>query len=460
MANLSGFDSIPQAISAKAMAHNFNLEEKARREEAQLNKDFYFGKQEQTLSLASDDVEPIVMNLTKPIMNKRSTMLYRRPLNREFKGPSASIAFLEKVYHENSIDTLLGKADLYAELTGSSLLYPHFDESMDTNMRITMYDATQFSAVGQDDDPGTADSISLVRIVDKLVGGQQSWANGAEPQIERVMQQQVWTPYSVSLYDGSTVVSQEPNELGFLPFVNIMGEEVPEQYIGYPPCTLVRKANHHINQLLTHLGHMIKFQAHTPIVFSGFKSGEQVVVHPGRAVSIPEGSSASTLDLNPKITETLTTIQFLEDRLFACSSVPRITVEGGEGESGRELLIRWWPLLQVFQEKTVRFGRYELQLANMCLAVAGLEPIEDVNVLWAEETVMPLDPVADEIERDIRLNISTPLDEIQRRNPNLDETEAMAEFLANKDINDITRPQETKELEEDKGDKDGISPHN
>lgn len=452
MANLSGFDSIPQAITAKAMAHNFNLEEKARREEAQLNKDFYFGKQEQTVTLASDDVEPIVMNLTKPIINKRTTMLYRRPLNREFKGNAASIAFLEKVYQENSIDTLLGRADLYSEITGSALLFPHFDENMDSGMRITMYDATQFSAVGADDDPATPDSISLVRIVDKLVGGQASWANGAQPQIERVMQQQVWTPEFVSLYDGSQEVSREPNELGFLPFVNFMGEEIPDQYIGYPPCTLVRKANHHINQLLTHLGFMIKFQAHTPIVLSGFKSGEQVVIHPGRALSIPEGASASTLSLDPKIADTLGTIQFLEDRLFTCSSVPRITVEGGEGESGRELLIRWWPLLQVFQEKTVRFSRYELQLANMCLAVAGMEPIEDVNILWPEESIMPLDPEADDLEKDIRLNIQTPIDEIQRRNPHLDETEAMAEFLANKDINDITRPVqvETDEPQEDK----------
>lgn len=456
MATLSGFDSVPQALTQRALAHNFNLEEKARREEAVLNKDFYYGKQEQTLNLMNDDVEPMVMNITKPIMSKRASMLYSRPLIREFMGPAASISFLEKVYHENSIDTVFKKADLLSELTGSALLHPASDDSFETGLRLVVYDATQFSAVGQDEDPTTADSISLIRIVDRIVAGAADFSRGGnDPQIERVLQQQIWTPNSVTVYDGDAIVSSEPNELGFLPFVNIMGEEVPDQYIGYPPATLVRKANHHINTLLTHLGFMIKMQSGTPIVFSGFKSGESVIVHPGRAINIPADTAASVLNLSPKINETLTTIEFLEDRLYTCSSVPRISVEGGEGTSGRELMVRWFPLLQVFHEKTVRFRRYELEVANMILSIAGYEPIEDIHINWPEESVLPLSAEEEELERDVTLGIRSPIDEIMRRNPEMDEAEATIEWMTNMQLNvkarDLMTPPELEESEEDDG---------
>lgn len=434
--NLSAFDTAPVSITQKALSQNFNLEEKERREEADRNKDFYYGKQEQDIVLMNDDVEPIVLNITKPIMQKRCNMLYSRPLVREFNGPTASVTYLEKCYKENHIDALLLKVDLLAELTGSALIHPVIDDAMPNGIRLVIYDATQFSTLGADNDPSTADAISLIRIVDRLVDGPAIGTDGrAQPQVERALEQQVWTTEVVSYYDGSTLVASEVNPLGYLPFVNFKGEEVHDQYIGFPTANIVRNLNRQINQLLTHLGYTVKMQAGTPIVFSGFKSGETVVIHPGRAVNIPEGASANVLDLDPKIEETLKVIEFLEDRLYTTSSVPKISVEGGEGESGRELMVRWFPLLQVFQEKTVRYNRYELQLANMILAIAGKEPIEDVNIKWPEESILPLSPDDDNLERDIKLSIKSPVDEIMRRNPHMDEHEAEVEWRVNKEMN-------------------------
>lgn len=449
---MSTFDSTPMAITARALAHNFNLEERSRREQAQLNKEFYYDRQEQSLMLMNDDVDPVTMNITKPILNKRCGMLYRRPLVREFLGNAQSIAFLEQVYLENSVDTLLGKVDLMSELTGSALVHPALDEEYSTGIRLAIFDGAQFSAVPTEEDQTRADAISLIKMVDRLVDDPHVYVDPKSPQLERKLYQQIWTKKSVTLYEGDIMISTEENELGFIPFVNFMGEEVPDQFVGYPTASLVRKANHHINQLLTHLAFTIKMQAGTPIIFSGFKSGESVVIHPGRAINIPNDTAASTLALNPKITDTLNTIQWLEDRLYTCSSVPRISVEGGEGTSGRELMIRWWPLLQVFQEKTVRFSRYELNLANTILAVAGMEPIEDVKVHWPEESILPFSANEETLDRDIAFNISTPLDEIMRRDPELDEGAAMAEFIKNTQVNQLlqsaSNEEETEENEQ------------
>jgi hypothetical protein len=292
--------------------------------------------------------------------------------------------------------------------------------------------------------PNTADAIALTRIISRLVDGAPVTSDGRkQPQIEKTILQQIWTNESVTMYEGQTSVLSETNELGFLPFVNFQGEEVHNAYIGYPIATVVRKLNSHINQLLTHIGYTIKMQSGTPIVFSGFKSGETVVVHPGRAVNIPEGASANVLKLDPKIAESLEFIKYLEDRLYTTSSVPRISVEGGEGQSGRELMVRWFPLWKVFQEKSNRYQIYEMQLANMILTIGGYQPINDLKIHWPEESVLPLSAADDNLERDIRLNIVSPIDEIMRRDPHMSEIEAEAEYLTNATQNAmINQPKE------------------
>lgn len=436
MTTFNAFDSTPQAIIQKALSENFNLEEKQRREAAEKNKEFYYGKQENDIVLMNDDVDPVVLNITKPIMGKRTSMLYSRPLVREFEGPSASVKYLEALYKEVYIDALMHRVDLLSELTGSVLIHPQPDEFADNKLRLVLYDATQFSVVGNDGDSSTADAISLIRVVDRLVDGTGVTSKGnVQPQIEKVVLQQVWTPTTVTFYEGSNKIVEEENPLGYLPFVNFQGEEVHDQFIGFPVANIVRKLNAQINQLLTHIGYTVKMQAGTPIVFSGFKSGDSVVVHPGRALSIPEGASADVLSLSPKIQETLDLIVFLEDRLYTTSSVPKISVEGGQGESGRELMVRWFPLLQVFQEKTNRYNRYELQLANMILNIVGLPPVEDVKIHWPEESVLPLSAEDDNLERDIALNIKSSIDEIMRRNPHMTEDEAKQEYDTNLEQN-------------------------
>lgn len=440
-----GFDSIPQAILERALQHNFSLEEKARRETAQLNKDFYYGKQDQMIKLLNVDQDPITVNFTKPIMHKRSTMLYPHPLVRTFDGPSKSVSFLEKVYKENSIDALLLQADLLSELTGSCLVFPFRDETLKNKMRLRLYDATQFSCVGADQDPWTADAISLVRVVDQLEDPKVRPRGSVQPDSTRVMEQQVWTATDVRVYSGEGMNSQLkgdfPNELGFLPFVNFKGEELHDQYIGFPPATHVQRLNAIINQILSHLTYMIKMQSGTPIVVSGFESGEPVVIHPGRALKVPANATATVLDLNPKIDETLRFINYLEEQMFATANVPRITIVGGqEGSmgrraSGRELLVRWFPLVQVFKEKCTRYHRYELQLANMILAIANLPEIEAVDVQWPEESLLPLSSESDELVQDLQIGVTTPVDEIIRRDPTLSKEEATELFVENLSVN-------------------------
>lgn len=428
----------PASITQKALQAAVDIEERSRKEQAQLNKDYYYGKQEQTLTLMNEDVDPVVVNLTKPIMDKRCRLLYSRPLHRTFTGPAESVAHIQAVYADNSIDSILQQADLLSELTGSVLIHPYIDDTAPSGYRLRIYDATQFSAVGNDGDPNTADAISLVRVVDRVADGSRLGQDGSIKS-ERILAQQIWTREAVVFYEGNMIKGSTENPLGFLPFVNIHGEEVHDEFIGYAPAVNVRKLNHHINQLMTHLSHTIKMQAGTPIVMSGFKSGETVTLHPGRALNVPAGASASVLDLNPKITETLETIKYLEDRLFATSNVPKITIEGGDGDkthiSGTQLLVRWYPLINIFNQKAVNYRRYELALANMICAVAGLPPIEMVEVDFPEETVTPsiMDPM--QLEQDLRLGLTTAIDELQKRNPLFTDEEAEIEWRTNMDIN-------------------------
>lgn len=430
--NFSAWDSLPISVTQRAFAETYSLEEKERKEAAELNKSYYYGKQENDVVLMNDDVNPITMNITKPVMHKRCSMLYARPLVREFDGPTSSINFLQEVYDENNIDSLLGKVDLYSELTGSVLIHPAIDEDLPNKIRLVLYDASEFSALGNDNDATTADAVALSRIITRLVDSGPVTADGRkQPQVEKTILQQIWTLNDVTLYENDKPVSTVTNNLGFLPFVNFQGEEVHNQYVGFPVATVIRKLNSHINQILTHLGYTIKMQAGTPIVFSGFKSGESVVVHPGRAINIPEGATANVLNLDPKIQESLDFVKYLEDRLYTTSSVPRISVEGGEGQSGRELMVRWFPLWKVFQEKSNRYALYEKQLANMILTIGGYEPINNLKIHWPEESILPFSSEEENLERDIRFGIKSPIDEIMRRDPHMSELDAEVEYRTN-----------------------------
>ena len=428
-------DSVPNSITQRALITNASNEEKDRREAAVLNKDFYYGKQEQSLVLVNDEQLPIILNLTKPIITKRSSMLYSGKLIREFDGPKESIAALEQIYKDNNIDTLLLSADQCAELTGSALLFPAEAEDLEGGIRLRLYDASAVSVLSNEDNPNDADAISVVRLVDRLINVPGNPL--AQPQVQRVLKQQIWTKDAVVSYDGAEIVRSETNELGFIPFVNFKGEEVHDQYLGHAPGLNVRYLNEDLNQLLTDLGFTIRMQAATPIAISGWSGDSQVSIHPGRAFNLPAGATADVLKTDPKIDQVLEVIKFLEEKMFETSSVPKVSVVGNaEASSGRELLVKWFPLLQLFREKAVRYQTYELNLANTILRVLELPLLTGLVVKFSEESILPLNANDDSLEKDIEFSIKTPIDELMRRDPSLTEQEAEVQVMANADINE------------------------
>lgn len=424
------FDTIPDQLTQQALFRNFSQDEKARREEVLKYKDFYYGKQAQYVKVLNDDQSPLTLNLTKVIVGKRAGLLYRKPLNREFVGPTQSISFLEDTYTKNDMHQQFLNADLLAELTGSAVFAVFVDPSGEIKLRL--YDSSAISPVADEDDPSQVSAISVVREIDRL----RETPGTTALKVEKILRSQVWTNNAVVVYDNRELMVSETNTLGFIPFVNFKGEEVPDQYLGHAPARAIALMNGNINQILTDLAFMVKMQSATPIILEGFQGGEAITIHPGRALTLPNGASASALQLNPQIEETLGLIQYLEDKIYQTSAVPKVSVIGGEGQSGRELIVRWFPLMQVFEEKSVRFNKYELQLANTVLRVVGLPPIEEVKIDWNEDEILPLSAESDRLESDISLNIITPADEILRRDPSLSEEEADIIALANKDFND------------------------
>lgn len=423
-------NSVPRSITALAAANTFAQEEEQRRDMMKLNKDFYYDKQEQSLKLANDDQDPHTLNIVKPIIHKRASLLYAGKIVREFDGPEESISFLEQVYADNSIDALLGQVDLNAELTGSAVVIPVEDESKESGIALRIYDASAICPLADEDDPSKLAALSIVKVVDRI--------EDVSKQVKRVVKQQIWTDDAIVTYEGETLLISETNELGFIPFCNFKGEDVYDQYLGHAPATGVRMLNESINQMITDLGFTLKFQAFTPIAVQGYSGDTILQIHPGRAINLPAGAGATTLSTNPKLVEMLTVIQYLEEKVYETTSVPKIAVVGGgQAKSGKELIIRWFPLLQVFREKANRYQAYELQLANLILRVTGRPELVSLTCNYPEESILPFSSDEDTLEREIRLNVKTAVDEILRRDPTLEETEAEAIVLANRDFNEM-----------------------
>jgi len=422
-------DTTPISLVMRTNIYSFSDDERKRREGALKNKDFYYGRQEQYLSLINEDVDPVAINLVNPIVTKRSSLLYNRPLVREFDGPEYSVKTLEDIYYKLKIDTILQQVDLAAELTGTCLVFVGLDEN--DEIILIPYDASNFSAVTLLDNK-TIEALQIISINDLVT------ENGKSVQVKRVLDSEVWTnSYVHKLRDGIQYEQPVANDLGFIPFVPFKAQEVISQFLGHSPTTNIRQLNGYYNQQLTHLGYMVKMQSATPIVLSGFSNGESVSIHPGTAISLPAGAGASSLGLDPKVTEALEVIRYIEEKMYQTSSVPKISIVGDiQGTtSGVELMIRWAPLASVFHEKANRYQQYELQLANMILDVLGLERIVDVKVNYPKDAVLPVDTDRQNLEQDIKLGIRTPIDEILKTHQNLDETGAEALVLANLEFN-------------------------
>jgi len=421
-------DATPISLVVRTNTYAFCEEEKKRREGALKNKDYFYGRHEQYLSLLNEDVDPVTINLTNPIVGKRSSLLYNKSLVRIFTGPSNSVSYLEDLYYKLKIDYILQQTDLSAELTGTCLVYVGVNDK--DEIYLMPYDASLFSAVTKDD-KYTLDALQIISVNDLMS------QNGNNIQVKRVIDSETWTEnYVYQIRDGISS-SQEVNELGFIPFVTFKAQEVVSQYLGHSPTISIRQLNSYLNQQLTNLGYMIKMQSATPVVLTGFQNGEAVSVHPGTAISLPNGASAGVLALNPKIAETLELVKYLEDKMYQTSSVPRISVIGDSAgsTSGVELLIKWAPLTSVFKEKANRYQKYELDLANMILKVSGMDEIDDIQVKYPEGDLLPIDVDRENLDQDIKLGIRTPIDEVLKLNTNFTETEAEAQVRSNLDFN-------------------------
>ncbi len=423
-------NTVPISLTVRTNTYSFCDEEKKRREGALKNKDYFYGRQEQYVSLINEDVDPVTVNLTNPIVNKRASLLYNRPLVRVFDGPSPSIKAIESLYSKLKIDTILQQVDLSAELTGTCLLWIGTD--IDGNISLIPFDASMFSAVTESDNK-TLEALQLVSVEDVM------YEQGSNIQVKRVINSQIWTnSYVYKVIDGIEQPYPDSNPLGYIPFVRFKAQDVISQYLGHTPTISIRQLNAYLNQMLTNLGYMIKMQSATPVVLTGFQNGEGISVHPGAAISVPNGASAGALTLNPKITETLDVIKYLEDKIYQTSCVPRISVLGDTSgsTSGVELLIKWAPITSVFVEKASRYQKYELELANMILKVLSMEPVLDVKIKWPEDNLLPIDPEREKLAEDIKFGIRTPIDEVLKLNTNLDETDAESIVMSNLKFNE------------------------
>jgi len=421
-------ETTPMSLVIKTNVYAFCDEEKKRREGALKNKDYFYGRQEQYLQLLNEDVDRITVNLTNPIISKRSSLLYTKPLVREFDGASSSVNKLEEVYYNLKIDDILHQVDLGAELTGTCLIFVGMNDKGD--IVLVPYDASHFSVVTLTDNK-TIEALQLISINDIVEG--DSNARNPRINVRRVIDSEIWTNnYIYRMRDGIQAKNPDRNELGYIPFIAFKAQEVLSQYLGHSPATSVRQLNGYYNQMATNLGYMIKMQSATPVVLNGFSQGEGISVHPGTALSLPVGATAGALQLNPKIKETMEVLQYFEEKLYETSGVPKITIigESSGSTSGVQLLIKWAPITSVFEEKTNRYQNYELELANMILKVIGLEPIKDVKVKYPEN-YLPIDPDRENLAEDIKLGIRTPIDEVLKNNQSMDEDDAEAEVLTN-----------------------------
>ena len=427
-------NTLVDSITARALVENFSNREKTRREQAEINYNYYYDRGIEYVDRINDDVSPTTINLVKNVIKKRCSLLYSNKLVRHISGPSESVRFITDLYDHINIDKFLAATDLASELSGTGLVHITSDDS-EFGINLQLYNAKDVTVLSNIDDPNKSDAISIIRTVDTY--------NTNTKSVETKIRQQIWTDNSVVVYENESgkppeLSSSTEHDLGVIPFVLFAGEEVDGQPLGHPTATGVRQLNANLNELLTNLSYTIKMEAFNILALEGFESGTPISIHPGKALNLPMGSKAYAINFQPKIKEVLDSIRYIEDKIYDISSVPKVSIIGGDASSGRELMIKWFPLVAVFREKQVRWTNYEFNLMNTILKLVKLPEIEYLKIDYPEDKVLPISTEQDQIVKDIELNITTAIDEIVRRDPDLTAEEAMNIYLSNLEINSIS----------------------
>jgi len=251
-----------------------------------------------------------------------------------------------------------------------------------------------------------------------------------------------WTAESVSRLDYNlNVVSYMENPYGTLPFCPVWDSLPLADFWNTKGDSLV-SVQEGINEKITDLLYILRLQGFSVPVTKG-SSAEIGILDPGHALNIPADADFTFEAPNSPIKSTLDTIDFLIRQTAVSYGLPAsyLSSKPSERKSGIARLIENAELQEKRADDIALFKKYETEVFEKIKVVNNqhsdkkISPDATLDVQFAEPRSVNIQEQAQAWETLMEKNVLSPIDCIQKLNPELTRKEAEQIYQYNKKLN-------------------------
>ena len=251
-----------------------------------------------------------------------------------------------------------------------------------------------------------------------------------------------WTANTIDRLDYNLrIVSSRDNPYGIIPFVPIWDSLPLAEFWNTKGDSLV-SVQEAINQNITDLLYILRLQGFSVPVTKG-SSAEIGILDPGQALNLPADADFGFEAPNSPIKSHLDTIDFLIRQTAVSYGLPAsyLSSKPSERKSGISRLIENAELQEKRADDIALFKKYEAEVFERIKVVNNLHSKDKIskdatlNVQFAEPRSVNIQEQAQAWDMLMEKNVLSPIDCIQKLNPELTRQEAEQIYLYNKQLN-------------------------
>ena len=452
------FKSTVEKFIAESHANSLDAERSAEIKEIGVSWDFYYGRQEQYIKRFSGesvedykDKSKVTFNYTKNVVDEYIEGVFAKPV---------AITLPDKNHQEMwntiaeplsffNIMPFLKKCQRIAEVSGTCVVMIRYDRKND----LTYFEDIRGEFVY------FLPSVDNPRTIGTMIISYTYDTGEIDPQKRYMQRIEVWDDknWAIWLYSpvlkNSKHISSGKNPHGFIPAVRFIPQEDDNTFYGLTNVGDIVKINSVYNNLWTSLVQISEMQSFSVLVVTS-ETELKIEIAPKRFLKMDSlGAGGSTNDAKyitpqPKIDEVRQVLLELKKELQDFSKVPASTVSAAEStspESGYALTIKRIPIEQAWESRRLSYGISLRSLVKKSIHVdmvnkGDTPPLaKDIDVaIEFTSTIPTMSPNEQNIidSHNLRYNLATPVDWMQRKHPELTREEALKKIEENKKINE------------------------
>jgi hypothetical protein len=173
---------------------------------------------------------------------------------------------------------------------------------------------------------------------------------------------EVWTAQAFQLWVDESLVRDEPNPYGFIPFVIYPNIRAPKQFWGVSDVPALMEPARELNRALSQLSMILELSGNPIAVLENVDQAQDIAVRPGAVWEVPERARAYLLDLlqGGGVQLHIDYVNAVYRTLHDLSETPRTAFgENRQALSGVALEMELHPLLQkVRRKRLIRSAAY------------------------------------------------------------------------------------------------------